>query len=91
MQVGFQHRFQHGYASAKRIVERGDLGPLLRAEMRGTDWFRPNVYFKVRPWRARWDKAGGGVLMLQAIHQLDAFLWIAGMPSQRARACLVRT
>jgi predicted dehydrogenase len=85
VQVGFQHRFQHGYASAKRIVERGDLGPLARAEMRGTDWFRPDVYFKVRPWRARWDKAGGGVLMLQAIHQLDAFLWIAGMPS-RVRA-----
>jgi predicted dehydrogenase len=87
VQVGFQHRFQHGYASAKRIVERGDLGPLARAEMRATDWFRPDVYFKVRPWRARWDKAGGGVLMLQAIHQLDAFLWIAGMPSSvHARA-----
>lgn len=87
VQVGFQHRFQHGYASAKRIVERGDLGPLVRAEMRGTDWFRPDIYFTVRPWRARWDKAGGGVLMLQAIHQLDAFLWIAGMPSRvEARA-----
>ncbi len=80
VQVGFQHRFQHGYASAKRIALRGDLGPLVRAEMRGTDWFRPDIYFKVRPWRARWDKAGGGVLMLQAIHQLDAFLWIAGTP-----------
>jgi predicted dehydrogenase len=87
IQVGFQHRFQHGFASAKRIVDSGEIGSLRRAEMRATDWFRPNSYFSLRPWRARWDRAGGGVLMIQAIHPLDAFLWIAGVPSRvRARA-----
>ena len=82
VQVGFQHRFQHSYAAAKRIVESGELGPLQRADLQATDWFRPNNYFALRPWRARWDQAGGGVLMLQAIHQLDAFLWITGLPSR---------
>ncbi|MEX2538307.1 MAG: Gfo/Idh/MocA family oxidoreductase [Actinomycetota bacterium] len=82
IQIGFQHRFQHGYASAKRIVEADEIGPLRRADLRATDWFRPNNYFSLRPWRARWQQAGGGVLMLQAIHQLDAYLWIAGMPSR---------
>ncbi len=82
VQIGFQHRFQHGYATAKRIVEGGDIGPLRRADLRATDWFRPNNYFALRPWRARWQQAGGGVLMLQAIHQLDSFLWIAGMPTR---------
>ncbi len=82
VQIGFQHRFQHGYTSAKRIVEAGEIGPLRRADLRATDWFRPNNYFSLRPWRARWEQAGGGVLMLQAIHQLDAYLWIAGMPSR---------
>jgi len=82
VQIGFQHRFQHGYATAKRIVDGGDIGPLRRADLRATDWFRPNNYFALRPWRARWQQAGGGVLMLQAIHQLDSFLWIAGMPSR---------
>jgi predicted dehydrogenase len=87
VQVGFQHRFQHGFASIKRIVDSGGIGALRRAEMRATDWFRPNSYFSQRPWRSRWDKAGGGVLMIQAIHPLDAFLWTCGMPSRvRAQA-----
>jgi predicted dehydrogenase len=82
VQVGFQHRFQHGFASAQRVVSTGGIGPVRRAELRGTDWFRPNVYFAVRDWRAKWAKAGGGVLIMQAIHQLDAFLWMAGVPSR---------
>lgn len=82
VQTGFQHRFQHGYATAKRVVSGGEIGALRRADMRATAWFRPNVYFAKRPWRAKWEHAGGGVLMMQAIHQLDAFLWIAGTPSQ---------
>lgn len=84
VQVGFQHRFQHGYAAAKRLVASGEMGPLHRAEMRATDWFRPNAYYSKRPWRATWEQAGGGVLMMQAIHQLDAFLWITGIPSRVA-------
>ena len=82
VQVGFQHRFQHGYASAKRVIDEGGIGPLRRAELRGTDWFRPNVYFAIRDWRRQWAKAGGGVLIMQAIHQLDAFLWMTGVPSR---------
>lgn len=91
VQTGFQHRFQHGYASAKRLVESGEIGALKRADMRATAWFRPNVYFAKRPWRATWEQAGGGVLLMQAIHQLDAFLWITGMPSRvTARAWRAR-
>jgi predicted dehydrogenase len=82
VQIGFQHRFQHGYASAKRIVDSGHIGSLRRADMRATDWFRPNAYFAKRPWRATWEQAGGGVLMMQAIHQLDSYLWITGTPTR---------
>ncbi|MEX2394656.1 MAG: Gfo/Idh/MocA family oxidoreductase [Actinomycetota bacterium] len=81
-QIGFQHRFQHGYASAKRIVAAGGIGPLRRADMRATAWFRPNAYFAKRAWRASWEQAGGGVLMMQAIHQLDSYLWITGAPTR---------
>jgi predicted dehydrogenase len=81
-QTGFQHRFQHGYAASKRIIAGGEIGAVRRADMRATAWFRPNIYFAKRPWRSRWDQAGGGVLLMQAIHQLDSFLWIAGVPSR---------
>ena len=82
VQTGFQHRFQHGYASAKRIVAAGGIGPLVRADMRATAWFRPDVYFAKRPWRGTWKECGGGVLLMQAVHQLDSFVWIAGLPSR---------
>lgn len=91
VQTGFQHRFQHGYASAKRLAASEEIGALRRADMRATAWFRPNVYFAKRPWRSTWKDAGGGVLLMQAIHQLDSFLWIAGMPSRvTARAWRAR-
>jgi predicted dehydrogenase len=91
VQTGFQHRFQHGYATAKRLVSSGEIGALQRAEMRATDWFRPNTYFAKRPWRGKWEQAGGGVLMMQAIHQLDAFLWTTGLPTRvTARAWRAR-
>src|SRR5438067_2378559 len=35
-----------------------------------------------RPWRGTWKECGGGVLLMQAVHQLDSFLWIAGTPSR---------
>src|SRR5262249_35065585 len=82
LQVGFQHRFQHGYAQARRLVASGALGPLRRADMDSTNWFRPNPYFAKRPWRSSWEQAGGGRLVMQGIHDLDAYLWICGMPER---------
>src|SRR5688500_12896410 len=32
VQVGFKHRFQHGYASAKRLVGSGEIGAVRRAD-----------------------------------------------------------
>jgi predicted dehydrogenase len=82
VQIGFQHRFQHHYETAHDLVANGDLGPLYRADLYATNWFRPHVYFALREWRGRFAQAGGGVLMMQAIHQLDAYSWICGMPSR---------
>lgn len=81
-QVGFQHRFQAPFAEAKRRIDGGALGPIHRADLYATDWFRTQRYFDERPWRGRWDVAGGGVLMNQAIHHLDAFLWLVGDPER---------
>jgi predicted dehydrogenase len=87
--VGFQFRFHTGYAGARDAVAQ--LGALSRVNLTATNWFRAQAYFDKSPWRASWAMAGGGVLMNQAIHQLDALIATAGMPSRvRARVSCVR-
>ncbi len=84
VQVGHQFRYHHGYAAARRIVAR-DVGEVFRANLVATNWFRAQVYFTASPWRAAWSTSGGGVLLSQAIHQLDALLTFVGTP-KRVRA-----
>ena len=72
LQVGFQFRFHTGYAAAREAV--ADLGELARVNLTATNWFRAQAYFDASPWRATWSMAGGGVLMNQAVHQLDALI-----------------
>jgi predicted dehydrogenase len=79
LQVGFQFRFHTGYAAVRDAV--AVIGPLTRVNLNATNWFRPQAYFDASPWRATWQMAGGGVLMNQAVHQVDAMIATAGMPA----------
>jgi predicted dehydrogenase len=81
--VGLQFRFHLGYAAMRTAL--ADLGPLRRVHVTATNWLRAQRYFDASPWRATWRMAGGGVLMNQAVHQLDALIAAAGMPA-RVRA-----
>jgi predicted dehydrogenase len=84
LQIGFQFRFHTGYAAVRDAVAA--IGPLTRVNLNATNWFRPQAYFDASPWRATWRMAGGGVLMNQAVHQVDAMIATAGMPAAvRAR------
>jgi predicted dehydrogenase len=80
--VGFQHRFQKSHQAALRMVSDGTLGPIYRIALTGTNWFRPTSYFTASPWRARWATAGGGVVMSQAIHQVDFLISLVGLPAR---------
>ena len=80
--VGLQFRYHAAYAATRHIVAGGDIGEVFRANVVATNWFRAQRYFEVSPWRAAWRTAGGGVLLSQAIHQLDAMLTLTGMPSR---------
>jgi predicted dehydrogenase len=80
--VGFQHRFQKSHQAAVHMVGEGTLGAPYRIVLTGTNWFRPTSYFTSSPWRARWAMAGGGVVMSQAIHQVDFLISLVGLPAR---------
>jgi len=91
LQIGFQFRFHQGYVALREAV--AGLGTVRRAHLTATNWFRAQAYFDAGGWRATWRVAGGGVLMTQAIHQVDALIATLGMPARvdgRARTAMHR-
>jgi predicted dehydrogenase len=77
--VMFQQRTDPSWRTIKRLVEGGTLGAVYRLSL-VTTAYRPQAYYASAAWRGTWDGEGGGVLMNQAPHALDLFLWIGGMP-----------
>ncbi|WP_431855918.1 Gfo/Idh/MocA family protein [Azospirillum sp.] len=76
--VVFQHRFR---ASAERLadlLERGVLGRPVSAAV-SVRWWRDAGYY-AQPGRGMKARDGGGVLLTQAIHTLDLFVSLLGLP-----------
>ena len=78
----FQLRVEPRYQKIRELVQGGELGDLIRVIWIMTDWFRAEAYYQSSDWRATWKGEGGGVLLNQCLHQLDALQWIVGMPSR---------
>ncbi len=68
-QIGFQRRFDSGYAEAKRRIEGGELGRL--------DQFRTVGRDPAPPPRAYLEKSGG-LFLDQAIHEFDIARFLMG-------------
>jgi UDP-N-acetyl-2-amino-2-deoxyglucuronate dehydrogenase len=82
----FQNRFTPAARALRDAVSSGVLGRVLVASVSAKE-HRPPRYFRDSPWRGRKGEAGGGVLMIQAIHMIDLLQWVLGMP----RRALART
>jgi predicted dehydrogenase len=80
--VMFQTRTDTTYQAARRILQSGELGQIYRATMIATAWYRTQAYYDSGAWRGTWNGEGGGVVMNQAPHSLDVFIWLGGMPSR---------
>ena len=78
----FQLRTEPRYLKLKKLIANGDLGDIVRVNWIITDWFRTEAYYASGGWRATWKGEGGGVLLNQCLHQLDALQWLVGMPSK---------
>ncbi len=75
-----QYRTRSVMAKAKQVIDSGQLGELYRVTMTCTNWYRTQAYYDSGSWRGTWDGEGGGILLNQAQHHLDLFIWLGGMP-----------
>jgi len=62
---------------AKKLIEEGRLGRITNVVWSACR-IRTQAYYDSAPWRGTWKGEGGGVVMTQAIHDLDALHYILG-------------
>ena len=75
--VCFQNRYNATAQAIRNLLDSGQLGAVLGGSASVT-WHRPASYYTTRPWRGQQRLSGGGVMINQAIHTLDALLWLLG-------------
>jgi predicted dehydrogenase len=75
----FQWRAEPIYQAARRLIEQGAVGELIRTNLI-LGMYRSQAYYDSAGWRATWAGEGAGVLVNQAPHGLDIFAWLAGVP-----------
>jgi predicted dehydrogenase len=75
--VIFQNRWKRSLVTLKRAIDEGRLGRLLLGDAY-VKWYRPQSYYDSGPWRGTWDGEGGGALINQSIHSIDALQWLMG-------------
>ena len=80
--IMFNQRPNRLYRKIREIVLSGELGEIRRSNWIINPWWRPEAYYRQSAWRATWGGEGGGVLVNQAPHQLDLWLWICGIPQE---------
>src|SRR5690349_2611806 len=83
----FQLRAEPRYLKIQKLIQRGELGEIVRLSWIMTDWYRTEAYYASGGWRATWKGEGGGVLLNQCLHNLDVLQWLCGMPASVRGFC----
>ncbi len=78
--VFFNHRTNPLYQKIKAAIASGELGNIRRSNWIINSSWRTDAYYHQNPWRGTWAGEGGGVLVNQAPHFLDLWLWLCGTP-----------
>lgn len=80
LSVVAQNRFQTPMMKLKAMLASGAIGRVLHGQV-DSYWWRGASYYDLW-WRGTWDKEGGGCTMNHAVHQIDLFQWMMGMPAE---------
>lgn len=75
-----QNRFKNSWMKFKNLLDSGIIGKIIYARI-DSFWWRGNNYYDLW-WRGTWEKEGGGCTMNHAVHHIDLFQWMIGMPSE---------
>lgn len=70
-------RFHPAMDAFKAAVDEGRFGVLASASAY-VKWYRDQAYYDSAGWRGTWALDGGGALMNQSIHTIDALIYLAG-------------
>ena len=79
--VNFQQRFRPLIERAKALVDKGEIGSLVRVLV-VEPWLRSFAYYKLSTWRGTWKGEGSAVLLNQSPHTLDLLCHLAGEPKK---------
>jgi predicted dehydrogenase len=75
IKVGFNHRFHPAIWQAKKLVDRGEIGPLMF--VRGRYGHGGRLSYE-KEWRFNMEISGGGELLDQGSHLIDLAHWFLG-------------
>ncbi len=75
--VLFQRRFWPAARRIRQAIDDGTVGEPILGHA-SVLLRRDGDYYTADPWRGRWDTDGGGVLMTQAVHNVDLLQWFMG-------------
>lgn len=80
LSVVAQNRFTSPMMKLKHVLETKLMGPILHTQV-DSFWWRGHCYYDLW-WRGTWEKEGGGCTLNHAVHHIDIFRWMNGMPSE---------
>ncbi len=75
-----QNRFTSPMMKLKHVLETEMMGPIVHTQV-DSFWWRGHSYYDLW-WRGTWKKEGGGPTLNHAVHHIDIFRWMNGMPSE---------
>lgn len=74
-----QNRFKTPVMKLRQVLNSGLAGRILHAQV-DSFWWRGGRYYDLW-WRGTWAKEGGGCTMNHAVHHIDLFQWLMGLPA----------
>lgn len=77
MGICLQNRFNASIQELKKRIDSQEYGKVIG--IKGlVPWSREKQYYDEKPWRGKWETAGGGCMINQSIHTLDLLYYLAG-------------